>query len=254
VGWWPIENYILQMTILREGWLRKEGKIRKSWKRRYCVLIRNIDGTRKIMYYTDDLKTNLKGFVDLNQAEDISTNADNANRFEIACPNRIWKFEADTVVDRINWLSDVKNAISQEESRILPPINSDEDIFFEHTSTQDLGPEVIFGSNKIRADSGFQKTLYTPHGSNLTIKFSATPDHLSGLANVVTPPVRDYGESFDIGWAGEDYEPRNSLEDVDIPKLPAEPPMGAGKQEIIVTEHKISDTTATDSEIIRPDP
>jgi len=228
------------MTIFREGWLRKEGRIRRSWKRRYCVLIRHIDGRKRILYYKDIDKADKRGYVDLNEATEITTDKENAKRFEIKCPNRVWKFEADNVVERIQWLTSIKEATEKERS--APALDSEEDIFARVSSTEDP-KDLLFGANRIRPDSGFQKTLYTPIGSNLTIRFSATPDTHSHLADITTPPPR---ESIDWNEDSFDRLPGISVGcDTDYPKLPSISPPPP-KPEVIITQHKMSDTTVSE--------
>jgi len=241
------------MTILREGFLTKEGRIRRSWKRRYCVLIlENSSGLRRIMYYTDGSKSNLKGYVDLNEAVEISTDAENSNRFEINCTSRIWKFQADTIVDRIDWVNSVTDAMTKKEETTLPPEATMPDMVQKKDTTNDFD-DLLFGSNKVRADSDFTKTLYTPHGSNLTIRFSTTPN-FSALADIKIPSA--HFDSFDMGYvttpdSRESVYERRSLSDVDIPTPPpAQPP--AQKHELIVTEHKVSDTTESEHMITQP--
>jgi hypothetical protein len=53
----------MDSQIVQQGWLTKQGRIVKNWKRRYFVLSND-----KLVYYADAERKQIKGFLNLFQS------------------------------------------------------------------------------------------------------------------------------------------------------------------------------------------
>jgi len=93
-------------TIIKEGWLTKQGGDTKSWKKRWIIL----EG-KKLTYFVDKNKKDKKGFIDLNSASAvnfINKYMNKVNCFNIVTPQRTWVMSAQTAEEGQSWCDAIK--------------------------------------------------------------------------------------------------------------------------------------------------
>ena len=96
---------------LKVGYMQKEGKIRKSWKRRWFVL--QLDG--KIKYYKDQNSKKEIATIDCNGATRIvkqSWGSDKQWGLKLFTPDRNWKFMCISIGEQNSWHQAFQNIIN----------------------------------------------------------------------------------------------------------------------------------------------
>jgi len=90
----------------REGYLKKEGGQRKTWRKRWCVLA-HTSGT---LFYHSKKGGNLKGKISLKYCGDIRQETYKGKKycFLIETPERQWHIQADTDAEMTAWMTDLK--------------------------------------------------------------------------------------------------------------------------------------------------
>jgi len=90
----------------REGYLKKEGGQRKTWRKRWCVLA-HTSGT---LFYHSKKGGNLKGKISLKYCGDIRQETYKGKKycFLIETPERQWHIQADNESEMTAWMTDLK--------------------------------------------------------------------------------------------------------------------------------------------------
>mmetsp|Transcript_14399 Transcript_14399/g.17450 ORF Transcript_14399/g.17450 Transcript_14399/m.17450 type:complete len:118 (+) Transcript_14399:99-452(+) len=102
----------------RAGWLQKQGKFIKTWRRRYCVMK---DG--KIFWFkTDklDSTSQTRGIIDISQCLSVRGAEEVLNKpftFEISVGQKTEYFIADTEKEKEDWISAIGSTIVRLSSR-----------------------------------------------------------------------------------------------------------------------------------------
>ena len=109
-------SYQLQQ---KAGYLQKEGDVWRTWKRRYFVL-----SSQLLSYYSDRDATTPKGHIQLQGAEvRVSQRSDRSGwlfevyRDEAETQHRVYYLQADSEVERDEWIAAIKNNILYELNR-----------------------------------------------------------------------------------------------------------------------------------------
>merc|ERR1712079_738817 len=93
-------------SVLKQGYMQKEGKMVKSWKKRYFVLQKN-----GVMSYYHNNKENVPiakfNVKDMTKLMNKSWSKTNKKRYgiKVYTPHRNWKFLCADNKERISWLS-----------------------------------------------------------------------------------------------------------------------------------------------------
>ena len=103
------------MSNSKEGWLTKEGKKFKSWKRRWFVLNKT-----QLNYYKTP-GTKLLGTIELSKAIKIDVNDEQSNLFEIFIPNvRTYRLKSDSKEELASWITILKSCIGPRTPPKIP--------------------------------------------------------------------------------------------------------------------------------------
>lgn len=92
------------ITVIKQGYFKKQGKVNKSFKKRYFKLFVN----RKLVYFTShEHGAILKGHIDLSKNVMNIDKIDTESHYliEIKTKIRLWTFQYDAIKDRDNWLN-----------------------------------------------------------------------------------------------------------------------------------------------------
>ena len=93
----------------KEGWLSKESKKIKSWKKRWFVLNKN-----RLNYYRTP-GSNLLGSIDLSNATEINIIKSKNNSFEINIPDiRTYRFKSESQEELNSWVESLNRCIKQK--------------------------------------------------------------------------------------------------------------------------------------------
>ncbi len=97
-----------------EGWLIKLGSERKTWRRRYCVLLPD-----QLRYYSDEAMSDLRGRVELRETPEHPTspsaypNAPTRFSFELGSTQRTFVFCARGAAELAEWLHHLRAQIAR---------------------------------------------------------------------------------------------------------------------------------------------
>jgi hypothetical protein len=106
-------------AIVKEGWLTKEGAVRKSWRRRWFILY----DSRILSYYTNErLLSSPKGNIDISTATAIvpryltgsgswPSSSTEERSFGIVTPSRTFRVFADTESESREWKKTLEEMI-----------------------------------------------------------------------------------------------------------------------------------------------
>merc|ERR1719204_1059835 len=89
--------------LIREGYMSKEGKMFKTWRKRYFTL----DDTGKLAYYHDKGNENAIGSVDICKMQKTERHSFGRNKpygMQIHTDVRVWKFLCQTEKDLAEWI------------------------------------------------------------------------------------------------------------------------------------------------------
>ena len=98
-------------VILKQGWLRKIGGTRKTWKRRFFFLSESL-----LYYYESDKIVGKKplGAVELSDATAVERMKKHDDGFQIPVGDRLWEFRADTVDEASSWIKAITGILAQK--------------------------------------------------------------------------------------------------------------------------------------------
>jgi hypothetical protein len=99
----PVEKKVIH----REGYLRKQGKKFKTWKKRYFILHQ-----KKLQYYTER-NGSLIGTIELTDACTVTLNLDKKGMVELHVPGRVWLMIAEDEKSQDDWRAAIQDALWQ---------------------------------------------------------------------------------------------------------------------------------------------
>eukprot|EP00026_Physarum_polycephalum_P020289 Phypoly_transcript_22770.p1 GENE.Phypoly_transcript_22770~~Phypoly_transcript_22770.p1 ORF type:complete len:121 (+),score=1.70 Phypoly_transcript_22770:31-363(+) len=93
--------------INKAGYVTKQGRIIRNWKRRWFVLQND-----KIYYYVNEKTPKPRGVIHLVNATvlDYTTNASECG-FDINTPKRVWHIIAETIEERDLWVQAIRERL-----------------------------------------------------------------------------------------------------------------------------------------------
>jgi len=101
------------ISIVKEGFLTKQGNTVKSWKRRWFVL-KTTQSTASLYYFRNRGDPLAAGFIDMVSSAVRKTNiATRPNSFEIITPSRIYSCVADNSQEMNTWINKLKEVIEK---------------------------------------------------------------------------------------------------------------------------------------------
>eukprot|EP00002_Diphylleia_rotans_P039621 TRINITY_DN9225_c0_g1_i1.p1 TRINITY_DN9225_c0_g1~~TRINITY_DN9225_c0_g1_i1.p1 ORF type:complete len:567 (-),score=107.11 TRINITY_DN9225_c0_g1_i1:167-1867(-) len=102
-------NYYIfdDKRVDKQGWLTKEGRIVKNWKKRWFVL----QGTQ-LKYFEDDTEREMKGFIDMTTSIVRPNQKEGRQCLEILVEGRKLIFHADSNQEHHEWMLALSNKIS----------------------------------------------------------------------------------------------------------------------------------------------
>jgi len=132
----------MAVQIIREGWLRKEGAVRRSWKKRWFTL----GSTKQLTYYEASDKEVHKGTIDLTKAKLLPSHNKQKHGFGIVCPDRTWYLAAVDNAEREVWMSTLAamlpRASIRPSTRSLQDLSLDSGMFDEVKESRP-GPSIV---------------------------------------------------------------------------------------------------------------
>ncbi|KAM3134852.1 hypothetical protein pb186bvf_013021 [Paramecium bursaria] len=96
--------------ILNEGWLEKQSRFLKQWKKRWCVLT-------ETTFYTFELEKTYKDpteIIQLHKAISIKTSEDETkvqNSFKIETNEQVFQFRPESREEKESWISSIGKAM-----------------------------------------------------------------------------------------------------------------------------------------------
>ena len=106
----------MDSQIVQQGWLTKQGRIVKNWKRRYFVLSND-----KLVYYADAERKQIKGFLNLFQSTiaSICHLKDRQHLFCVITQNRELKIQAGSAESQEEWIQIINEVVKRKQTRDL---------------------------------------------------------------------------------------------------------------------------------------
>ena len=101
----PIPKPVEKKILHREGYLKKQGKKFKTWKKRYFILHQ-----KKMQYFTEQ-NGSLIGTIEITDDCTVTLNLDKKGMIELHSPTRIWLFVADDDKIMNDWRNVIQDAI-----------------------------------------------------------------------------------------------------------------------------------------------
>ena len=112
-----------QEVILKQGWLRKIGGTRKTWKRRFFFLSESL-----LYYYENDKIAGKKplGAIVLKELLHVERSKKHEDGFQLPFNDRLWEFRADSEAEAAGWMEAIQSTlptlIGSRAGKVINPI------------------------------------------------------------------------------------------------------------------------------------
>eukprot|EP00920_Eleutheroschizon_duboscqi_P030200 GHVT01073170.1.p1 GENE.GHVT01073170.1~~GHVT01073170.1.p1 ORF type:complete len:131 (-),score=22.74 GHVT01073170.1:1011-1403(-) len=99
--------YIHPSDVVIEGWLRKQSRFLKNWRKRWVVLTKDVLATYKSPDYGHGHPTEYLQLHDCSSVKSAEEEIDRPNAFRVDTANRVFLLLADTTAEKETWIGHI---------------------------------------------------------------------------------------------------------------------------------------------------